>query len=310
MSVAEVPLSPRVPDLIWIQLHPKVDQKGDGVDSTSPIKTALERRADSAKPPFEHLVVAFVEAPVADAAERPGLAAEHLFADGSLFFSPEHEVRTELVGRKCPPHLADGVLNLASRSRSVESGELDLATDDLRPAEVLREAKQRARDRQFGSVLHPEIDEHVLAARPEEVLEPVLKFEGRRDERVSILAENRLGLEVSFPIAARLCEIVLKPLDPLLSPVLASRLQAGRVQAESTRHDTNALATTAAQIAVSMAPAEVSTGRGPQARSTVTTIPTHRCHASEWTRELASGHELPSGTTRIALRPDAVSPVD
>jgi len=95
-----------------------------------------------------------------------------------------------------------------------------------------------------------------------------------------------------------------------LSPVLASRLQAGRVQAESTRHDTSRAGDQRRPNRGLHGASLGSTGRGPQARSTVTTIPTHRCHASEWTRELASGHELPSGTTRIALRPDAVSPVD
>jgi hypothetical protein len=86
-------------------------------------------------------------------------------------------------------------------------------------------------------------------------LEPVLKFEGRRDERISISGQNRLGLEVTFPIAARLCEIVFKPLDPFLSPVLASACRRDEYKPSPPVTTPVAPATNAAQIAVSMAPA-------------------------------------------------------
>ncbi len=74
------------------------------------------------------------------------VANDHELADRSLLVLPEHELPWELIRSKFVCNLGLELSDGAGLFRLAEIEELDIAREDLRPSEVLRNAVERALD--------------------------------------------------------------------------------------------------------------------------------------------------------------------
>src|SRR5919106_5248457 len=140
------------------------------------------------EPPLEARVRPLAELRVAHADEDVAVPGHHALADRPLGSPPDHERRPELrlVGGEQVADVENAVRHLTRLLDLAEVEELDLAPQDLGPAEELADDVERVLDRVLPllvGAVDVVLPQEVL---PQDVEEARLELEGSRHERLAV----------------------------------------------------------------------------------------------------------------------------